>query len=542
MLAPDLVLLNGHILTVDSANGVAEGVAMFGGRIVAVGKTRDVSAMAGRSTKVIDLGGRTVLPGLTDPHVHLADFGTEDLFTIDCRDFYTNIRTLDSLLERIRLQTHETPAGEWIKAQGSPMQDFRMPEGRFPDRHDLDRAAPEHPVMMGFGAHLAIVNSKALEVLGIGEDIQPPFGGRIERDAAGRVTGRFYERAQYLVRKPIGQFKVEQKKLGILDAAEKCLARGVTTIHDIAADPETVRAYQELLNEGRLPLRVSLLVRVVESKIGSDNLLGLGLTTGFGNEWLRLGGVKMSIDGGATGHLSAFSQPYHDDPCNTGLLRIASDELDDVTSRYHQAGHRICIHAMGDVAMDMALNSLGRTIDAHPRDDHRHRIEHMGNWMVTGERIETMRRLGIIPVPNIAFGYYLHDSLSAMLGPERMAEFMNLRTMMEAGLPVTSGSDGPSYWPVDILRDLGLAVSRRTRTGGRFVESEAITRNDALRMMTTNAAYCGFEEKIKGSIEVGRLADMVVLAEDPMSVATDHIQDIGVDLTIVNGRVAYARH
>ena len=543
MLGPDLVLLNGKVITMSPGNRIAEAVAMYGGRIVGVGSTESMKDLATRSTRVIDLGGRTVLPGLTDPHVHLADFGTEDLNTLDCRDFHTNIRTLEHVLEQIEVHARRIPKGEWIRAQGSPMQDFRMPEGRFPDRSDLDRTVPDHPVVIAFGAHVAIANSKAMAELGVDENTKPPAGGRMERDeASGLLTGRFFERAQYLVRRPIGDFPLEKKKLGILDAAAKCLQRGVTTIHDIAQDPITVSAYQELCAEGRLPLRVSLLIRVIESKIGPESLLQLGLKNGFGNDWFKLGGVKISIDGGATGHQAAFSEGYPDDRCNCGLIRIPSDELEDVTGRYHNAGHRICIHAMGDVAMDMSLSALEKAIVARPRDDHRHRIEHMGNWMVTPARMETMRRLGIIPVPNIAFGHYLHDSLSSMLGADRMTEFMNFKSMIDAGLPITSGSDGPSYWAVDILRDIGIAVTRRTRTGERFLTSEALTREQALRLMTTNAAFSGFEEKIKGSIEVGRLADVIVLEEDIMTIDADRIKDMRVDLTIVDGKIAYSRH
>jgi predicted amidohydrolase YtcJ len=543
MFAADLVLLNGQVVTLDDRNQRAEAVAVFSGRILATGTTSAMRNLIGRDTQVVDLQGRVVLPGFTDPHVHLADFGTEELYKLDCRDLRpTNVRTLSAVLERIRLHTAECTPGAWIVAHGSPMQDFRMPEGRYPTRQELDAAAPNNPLIINFGAHVSIANSAALASAGVDEATPSPGGGRIERDpTTGQLTGRLYERAQYLVRNPIGHYSTAEKKRGILDAASKCLSRGVTTVHDIVIDAETVRAYQELAEDGLLPIRVSLLIRVIESHLDGRNLIDLGLSTGFGSDWLRLGGVKMSIDGGATGHLSAFSEPYRDDPCNTGLIRIPTKELNETTDVYHRAGHRICMHAMGDVAMDMALDAFDKSITACPRHDHRHRIEHMGNWMVTPERIQTMRRLGIVPVPNLAFGYYLYDSLSAMLGPERMHDSFNLRSMLEAGLRVTSGSDGPYYWAVDALRDIGVAVSRMTRSNDQFSPEQALSVRQALQVMITNGAFAGFDEKSKGRIQRGMLADLVVLAEDIFTVGSDRIKDVEIDITIVDGKVAYFR-
>jgi hypothetical protein len=540
-LSPDLILTNGTILTADAANSRAEAVAVWRGQIGAVGNASDIDALGDGRTRVIDLKGRCVLPGLTDPHVHFADGGAAMMHRIDCRDFYSNVRSIPQIVEKIREEAASQPPGSWVVAHGSPMQDFRMPEGRFPHRRELDAAAPDNPVSINFGAHITIANSKALELAGINANTEPPAGGNIEFDDNGEPNGKLVERAQYLVRNVVPKYSYQQMKDGILFSSERCLARGITNIHDIVTNNEAIRAYQELAEVGELPIRVSLLIRVIEAAIQKESLLNLGIKTGFGNDWLRIGGVKMSIDGGITGHVAKFYEPYIDDPCHEGLIRIEQDELDETVTAYHQAGHRICIHAIGDVAMDMALRSLESALKVAPRGDHRHRIEHLGNWLVTEERLDLIKRTGVLPVPNIPFMHFIWESLLACIGEERLEGAFNIRTMLDAGLQITSGSDGPAYWPLDALRDLGTCVSRQTWTGKTVGADQAITVEEAIKMFTINAAYNAFEEKIKGSIEPGKIADFAVLAENPHDVAPERIKDILVDMTIVDGNIAFFR-
>jgi predicted amidohydrolase YtcJ len=541
VLSPDLILTNATVLTADAKNSQAEAVAVYGGKIGAVGSASDIDGLADRRTKVIDLKGRTVLPGLTDPHVHFADGGAAMMHRLDCRDFYSNVRSIPQILEKIREQAASQAPGSWIIAHGSPMQDFRMPEGRFPNRQELDSAAPDNPVSINFGAHITIANSKALELAGIKSDTAAPAGGAIELDQNNEPTGKLVERAQYIVRKVIPEYSYDQMKAGVMFSAERCLSRGITNIHDIVTNQEAIRAYQELVDEERLPIRVSLLIRVIEAAIQKESLLNLGIKTGFGDDWLRIGGVKMSIDGGITGHVAKFYEPYVDDPCHEGLIRIEQDELDETVTAYHNAGHRVCIHAIGDVAMDMALKSLDQAIAANPRADHRHRIEHLGNWLVNDERLDLIKRNNLLPVPNIPFMHYIWDSLVACIGEERLVDSFNIRTMLDAGLQITSGSDGPAYWPLDSIRDLGTCVARKTWTGTIVGADQAISVDEAIRMFTINAAYNAFEEKIKGSIEIGKIADFAILAEDPHNVEPDRIKDIPVDMTIVDGNMAFFR-
>ncbi|MBI2209314.1 MAG: amidohydrolase [Deltaproteobacteria bacterium] len=463
---PDLILFNGKIRTLTYDGALVEALACAGGRIVAAGQSDVIRRLAGPDSRQIDLQNKIAIPGLTDTHVHLSEKGTAEKEYLDCRDFYADVHSIPEILERLTKRASEIPKGSWIVAHGSPMQDFRLKEKRFPDRHDLDRAVPDHPVSIAFGAHITIANSKALALAGIGRD---------------------------------SSFALNQ-----------CLERGVTTIHDIVRSGEPIRAYQELLREGRLDARVSLLPRVIESHIGSNSLIELGLHSGFGNEWLRIGGVKMSIDGGITGRNACFYEPYEDDPHNCGIIRIPQDELNETVLQCHQAGLRCCVHAIGDC-----------------------------NWLSTPERMQRLVRSGIIAIPNISIGYYVGDAILDCVGEKRLAKAFPFRTLLKNGVTIAGGSDAPGYWPVDPLRDISACVSRKMRWGEVLVPEERISAAEAFAMHTTTAAFVGFEENDKGTLDVGKLADIAILAEDPFEIPGERIKDIRVEMTIVGGEVKY---
>jgi predicted amidohydrolase YtcJ len=537
---PDLILYNGKIRSFAADGATFEALASAGGRIVATGASDEVRRLAGPDTEQIDLEGRTAIPGLTDTHVHLAEKGTAEMEFVDCRDFYTETYSIADILQTLAKRAAEAPKGSWIVAHGSPMQDFRLKEKRFPDKHDIDRAIPDHPVSISFGAHITIANSLALKLAKITKDSADPAGGAIRKDPqTGEPTGELHERAQLILRKAAPVFSYLQLKDGIVYALNQCLERGVTTVHDIVRSGEPVRAYQEIYQEGRLPARVSLLPRVIESFIESKSLIELGLITGFGNEWLRVGGVKMSIDGGITGRNACFYDPYEDDEHNCGIIRIEQDELNETVLRCHTAGLRCCVHAIGDRAFDMALGAYENAIEKSPRKDHRHRIEHMGNWLASPERMQRMVRSGIIAIPNIAIGYYVGDAILDCVGEKRLTKAFPFRTLLKNGVIIAGGSDSPGYWPVDPLRDIAACVSRRMRWGDVWIPEERISLQEAFAMHTTTAAYVGFEENDKGTLEVGKLADIAVCAEDPFAIQPEKIKDLKVEMTVVGGEVGY---
>jgi predicted amidohydrolase YtcJ len=250
----------------------------------------------------------------------------------------------------------------------------------------------------------------------------------------------------------------------------------------------------------------------------------------------------MSIDGGITGRNACFYEPYENDPHNHGIIRIEQAELDETILACHRAGLRCCVHAIGDRAFDMALAAYEKALEIAPQKDHRHRIEHMGNWLSTPERIERLLRLGLIAVPNISLGYFVGDAILDCLGEKRMARSFPFRTLLRRGVVLAGGSDGPGYWPVDVLRDIGACVSRRMRWGDVLVPEERISVAEALAMHTTAAAYAGFEEKDKGTLEPGKLADLAILDEDPFSVSPEKIEEIQVWMTVVGGEIKYRRN
>ena len=537
---PDLILYNGKIRTFVSETSTCEALASSGGRIVATGSSDDMRRLAGADSRVIDLEGRTSIPGLTDTHVHLSEKGTAEMELVDCRDFYVDVYSISDILQRLANASASAPKGSWIVAHGSPMQDFRLKDKRFPDKRDLDGVVPDNPVSISFGAHITIGNSKALDAAKITRDTPDPAGGHIAKDSqTGEPTGELHERAQLILKKVAPEFNYLQLKDGIVFALEQCLQRGVTTVHDIVRYADPVRAYQEIYKEGRMHARVSILPRVIESMIESKSLIELGLITGFGNEWLRVGGVKMSIDGGITGRNACFYEPYEDDDHNHGIIRIQQDELNETVRKCHNAGLRCCVHAIGDRAFDMALAAYENAIAKSPRKDHRHRIEHMGNWLATQERMQRMVRSGIVAIPNIAIGYYVGDAILDCVGEKRLTKAFPFRTLLKNGVIIAGGSDSPGYWPVDALRDISACVSRKMRWGEVWVAEERISVAEAFAMHTTTASWVGFEENVKGTLQPGKLADIAVLAEDPFAIESEKIKDLKVEMTIVGGEVKY---
>ncbi|MEX0804709.1 MAG: amidohydrolase [Candidatus Binatia bacterium] len=537
---PDLIFYNGKIRTFVTNGSTCEALACAGSRIVATGNSDDIRRLAGPDTEVIDLKGRTAIPGLTDTHVHLSEKGTAEKELVDCRDFYVDVNSVADILQRLANASASAPKGSWIAAHGSPMQDFRIKDKRFPDKHDLDRAVPDNPVSISFGAHVTIGNTPALAAAKITRDTPDPAGGHIRHDPqTGEPTGELHERAQLILKKVAPEFNYLQLKDGIVFALNQCLERGVTTVHDIVRYAEPVRAYQELYKEGRMHARVSILPRVIESMIESKSLIELGLITGFGNDWLRIGGVKMSIDGGITGRNACFHEPYENDEHNHGIIRIQQDELNHTVQVCHDAGLRCCVHAIGDKAFDMALDAYENAIEHSPRKDHRHRIEHMGNWLATPKLMQRMVRSGIVAIPNIAFAYYIGDAILDCVGEKRLTKAFPFRTLLKNGIIIAGGSDSPGYWPVDPLRDIATAASRKMRWGDVWVPEERISVSEAFAMHTTTASWVGFEENDKGTLEVGKLADIAVLAEDPFEVQPERIKDLKVEMTLVGGEVKY---
>lgn len=532
----DLVLENGRVLTLDDKGTVASAIAIRGNRIVEVGEEEAMRRWIGPETRRIELRGKSVTPGLVDTHCHLAsdsDSGTR----VECRDFYVPVRSVQDILDRVGAHAKDHPDVTSVVAIGSPMQEFRLDEQRRPTQAELDEVCPDKPAYVTFGAHILVANTLAIESAGITKDTPDPQGGFIERNDDGTPTGVLRERAQLLLKKKGAVGGEEAYREAVRANLERAAQRGVTTIHDIVASPDEIRAYQALAREGRLPVRVQLVIRVIESQFQQWSLLDLGLQPEFGSDMLRIGGIKMSIDGGFTARQGLF-YPVENEPAeNHPLVRITQEELDEAVSTYHDAGMRICVHSVGDKAMDMILHSYGEAVKRNPREDHRHRIEHMGNWLVTDERIEQAKRAGVTPVPNPSVLFHLGSAGIGSLGEQRMNNAMPIRWLLDEGFAFAPGSDSPGYWPVDPLRDAAFCVSRTSIDGIELAPHQEIGNDEALNSITKSAAWLGFVDDRLGTVEVGKLADLAVLRGNPLTSTAEEMRMMPVDMTVMDGRV-----
>lgn len=526
-------------MTMNEAGERASAVAIKGNTIVAVGDDAAVAPWIGPVTKRISLEGRWVIPGVTDAHCHLASDAQGGTQRVECRDFYVPVKSVSDILARMEAAATQHPEWDEIVAVGSPMQEFRLADGRRPTQAELDEAVPDRPAYITFGAHIMVANTMAVKRAGVTAETPDPQGGIIERNPDGSPNGVFRERARYLLisresKKSFEEFK-ENIRLRLLDAAK----RGTTTIHDIVAARDEVRAYQALEREGRLPIRVQLIIRVIEAQFNEWSLLDLGIEPAFGSDMLRLGGIKMSIDGGFTARQGLFHKIDHEPEDNHPLIRITQEELDEAVVAYHAAGMRICVHAIGDKSLDMILSSYDAAVKAHPRTDHRHRIEHMANFIATDEQIARAKELGVIPMPNPSVLYYLTNAAFESLTEERMRRAMPIRLLLDEGFAFAPGSDAPGYWPVDPIRDAAFCVSRRTVDDIMLVPDQAITNQEALRCITKDAAWIGFMEDKLGTIEAGKLADLAVLSSSPLGVSGEELMRIPVELTFADGKIVH---
>jgi predicted amidohydrolase YtcJ len=536
-----LVLLNGRVFTARPGEPPFDGgVAIVGDRIIAVGGDAAVTAIAPPDAHRIDLDRRTILPGFIDPHNHLAFTGAE-LASVDVR--YPGVASIADLVARIAEVAERTPDGSWIRAVGVNPEQFA--DGRLPTRWDLDQATRVHPVLVQhMSGHHALANSMALELRGVDDNVQDPPGGRLVRDDRGRVTGYCLDAAQALV-VPIdvdighhGPGFHDDAPLdeivGDIDRASRAyLAAGVTSIVDAQVTRRELDAYRAARERGLLGVRVTAMP--ISSQL--DDYLAIGMAGPFGDDRLAIGPMKFYSDGALTGGTAAFSTPYGPHGEFTGSLYWPSeDDFRDAISRAHAAGWQIGVHAQGDRAIDRVLDAYEAALDAHPRDDHRHRIEHCGG--PRPDQLERMARLGVWAVGQPRYFWDAGDAWLASVDAARVHRLQPYREMTEAGVRFTLSSDAPvaSYRPLDTLAS---AVTRATVGGAVIGEDQALSVDEALRACTHDAAASYFADDRLGTLEVGKLADVIVLDGDPFTTAAARLGDIAVELTLLGGEIVY---
>jgi len=526
---PDLILRNGRIITIDPSQPAAEAIAIAGERILAVGSNAEVDALAVAGTKKLDLGGSTVVPGFIDGHCHPAYSGRRHLRMIDC-----DLRSIRAIQDAVRERAAKTPPGEWVV--GFKYDDTKTAERRFITREDLDAAAPGHPVYIGHrGGHTGYVNSLALAKAGISEQSPDPDGGRFVRDpATGRLTGRVLERAADAFENSIPAFGTttrDEDRAAVRLITGMFAKAGITSSTDAYGTPEDLRAYQDAREAGELSSRIYCMIGYSHL----DRMIASGVRTGFGDAWIRVGGMKATCDGSISERTARLSQPYVGRPDDFGMIVADAEELYGYASKAHDAGWQIGIHANGDVGIGMVLDLYERLQREHPRRDPRYRIEHC--TVINDDLVRRMQALGVIPTPFSTYVYF-HGEKMPEFGEERLDSMFALRSFLDAGIRATMASDYPPG-PFEPMMALQSMVTRTAMDGRVWGPRQKITIEEALRVCTLNGAYASFEEHEKGSLEPGKLADLVVLGRNPLTEDPASLVSIPVERTMVGGRWVY---
>jgi len=550
MIDADVVLFNGNVITVDDKKPRAQGVAVKGGRILWVGTNEEVRQAIGRGTQGRDLKGMTVIPGFIESHNHTLMFGL-GLDSIDL----TKVESVEEIIALVRERASRQKEGTWITGVGYNQNELK--EKRHPSRQDLDRAAPKHMVSLRHtSAHGYAVNSLALAKAGITKDRPDPEGGKIGRDVTtGELTGLLFESpAMKMIDDIVPKPELEDLIPALGKASQRFLSEGITSAMDASVGgndiPLQIAAYQEAVDRGVLKVRHNLAIwseavfdycRFEESlKEARRRLLGLGIRTGLGDDKLRIGPFKIIVDGAFSTVTAVTYEPYgveaNDRGC--GVLVIEADKLAKLASLAHGLGWQLSIHGIGDKAIDVCLDAFEAAQKSNPRRDARHRLEHC--TMALPRMFDRIKKLGVIPVLQPGFIWELGDNWFRQLGKETCAKLKPFRTLLDNKILMAFSSDRPVVSGAPLL-GIHSAVNQKTRTGQDYAPHEKITPEEALRCYTINGAYATFEEKIKGSIEAGKLADLVILGEDLTQVRPERIKDIPVMATMVGGEFCYQR-
>jgi len=531
----DIVFLNGTVITVDSKDRICQGAAVVGNKILAVGTSGEMKALAGPDTQIIDLKGRSLVPGFIDAHCHAGSYGPVK-FNIVCSAEV--IPSIEELKKEIRKRAASTPKGGWIIGRG--YDNTKLKENRHPTRWDFDEAAPEHKVfILRTCGHLGVVNSLALKEFGIQKGTPDPHGGRIDRDPAGEPTGLLYEQALVPVRMAT-QPGYDDLLRGLKILNEDFLRYGITSATDASGrNSDEIRALQKAAAEGWLQVRIYFQVRTSGPTIQlGEHYLQSGLVTGYGNEKLRLGSYKLMLDGAGGGGSAAMRQAYPGKPSEYGILHQTQEELDELVLKGQKAGYQIGVHAIGDRAVEMVLKSYAKAMKAFPRKDCRHRIEHCG--FLDDLLMEQMREMGVVAALGLPFLYELGDSYITVFGQDRLQCVYPLHSLIEKGIVAGLSSDAPVIDP-NPLTGIYFAVTRKTPSGQTIAPHEAVSVLQAIRAYTMSGAWATFEENIKGSLEPGKLADLAILSDDILEVHPERILGLKVDLTMVDGKVVFER-
>ncbi|HET9226250.1 MAG TPA: amidohydrolase [Thermoanaerobaculia bacterium] len=526
----DLILQHGVFYPVQPAGRVEGSLAIRGGRIVYLGPDAGATAFKGPKTRVIDLAGRVVTPGLIDAHSHLAGLG-QALAAVDL----TAAPTFDEVVRRVKEAAAKVPKGTWVGGRGWDQN--LWPEKDFPTHGALSAAVPDHPVWLTrVDGHAALVNAKAMEIVGLGPDIQDPPGGRFLRDGDGRPTGVMIDNAMDVVGSKLPAATVQDKERELRSASRHCLELGLTTVTDMGVGPAEIAAYTNLLKAGELPIRSALFLGDNEQLLASWFQSGPQVDP---TSRLLIRGVKLYADGALGSRGAALLEPYSDDANNLGLMVAAGSHLEDVSRRAAQAGFQVGIHAIGDRGSLVAIDAMEKAIAGKP--DARFRLEHTQVTRV--QDLQRMAKLGIVASMQPTHATSDMPWADERIGEGRLERAYAWRKVLDFGGRLALGSDFPVE-SADPRLGLYAAVTRQDLSGqpeGGWLPGERLTREEALRGFTLDAAWSLFLDKEVGSLEVGKRADLVVFSRDIMTVPEKEIPKVEIDYTLVDGKVSYQR-
>jgi predicted amidohydrolase YtcJ len=522
----DLVLYNGRILT-QAAPDVATAILVRDGRVAVVGDSADVVRAADAGAKRIDLARRTVVPGFIDAHAHIWKIGHLLTTMLDLR----RMTSIDELVDAAVRFAGRLPRDAWLLGRGYNEAGLR--EQRAPTRHDLDRVSPDRPVVLTRTCgHIYAANSAALARASIGVDTSAPVGGVIERDAAGVPNGLLHETAMGLINKVMPPPTADDYEAMLVAGLRHQLSLGITSSSDCGVSPQLLSVYRAVEAKGGLPSRINVMpLRRVDGVAAP-----VPLPERFVSDMLRVDTAKFLADGGLSGATAALSVNYRHTPQN-GVLRFDRDELQALCRETHDAGWRIATHAIGDVAIDQVLDIYG-SLGPHPRGL-AHRIEHFG--LPDGTQLARAARLGVIAAPQTIFIHSLGRNFRNYLPDIFLPRTYPIRAMLDAGVRVALSSDAPVVEDDNPLVGMMAAITRRDNEGQLIAPEQAITAVEALRAYTQGGAIASGDEANRGTIEIGKWADLAVLSGDPVTSAAETLPDIHVDMTLLAGRVVYER-
>jgi predicted amidohydrolase YtcJ len=537
-LSPDLILLHGRIFTLDADSSIAQAMAVKDGRIVAVGSDAEIETLAGPNTRRLALGGRVVIPGIFDSHNHLMEVGAKlAMIRLD------ECQSPEEMMELVRQRAKDVPPGEWIVGQGWNEGNFAG--GQLPTCHDIDPATDEHPVILMRFFDIDVVNSYALRIAHIDRHTPNPKSGSIEHDADGEPNGLLRASATTLVRSLLPKPTLEQMKESLRLSCAEMHRFGITSVVEPGLRPEEIRAYQSLYQDGELSVRVNLMPSWhgfhddEEEAVLNHRARESGIYSGFGDEWLRIGGLKMAIDGGTTLRTAYMYEPYEGETELVAFNRLELDALHRYFRTAQELGWDVGIHCCGDRAQDMAVNTFAQVAREVPRPDARHNIVHA--YFPTPQALDQMAQYNMAAVLQPTFIYWEGDLLFRDVGERRAQNYKPARTYLDRGIVVTASSDVTSTVSANPFIGLYALVTRKNKLGQIIAPHEAISREEALRAYTASGTWLTREEHLKGTIKVGKLADMAVLDRDYFAVPEDAINNIQVDMTILGGKVVWER-